>query len=30
MPMYVNYFDRHVKTDAEAATIGVLLCQKKA
>ena len=29
MQMYVNYFDRHVKTDAESATIGILLCKKK-
>ncbi|WP_296489225.1 PDDEXK nuclease domain-containing protein [Rhodoferax sp.] len=27
--MYVNYFDRHVKTDAEVATIGIVLCKKK-
>ena len=29
MQMYVNYFDRHVKTDAESATIGILLCKEK-
>ncbi len=29
MQMYVNYFDRHVKTDTESATIGILLCKKK-
>ena len=29
MQMYVNYFDRHVKTDAESATIGIVLCKKK-
>lgn len=29
MQMYVNYFDRHVKTDTEAATIGIVLCKKK-
>ena len=29
MQMYVNYFDRHVKTDAESATIGMLLCKKR-
>lgn len=29
MQMYVNYFDRHTKTDAEAATIGIVLCKKK-
>ena len=26
MQMYVNYFDRHVKTDEERPTIGILLC----
>ena len=29
MQMYVNYFDRYVKTDAEIATIGIVLCKKK-
>src|SRR3989338_6821660 len=29
MQMYVNYFDRYVKTDAEAATVGIVLCKKK-
>ena len=29
MQMYVNYFDRHVKTDAESSTIGIVLCKKK-
>jgi len=29
MQMYVNYFDRHVKTKAEKATIGIVLCKKK-
>ena len=29
MQMYVNYFDRHVKTDAENATIGIVLCKRK-
>ena len=29
MQMYVNYFDRHVKTDTEAATVGIVLCKKK-
>ncbi len=29
MQMYVNYFDRHVKTEAEAATVGIVLCKKK-
>ena len=27
--MYVNYFDRHVKTEREASTVGILLCKKK-
>ena len=29
MQMYVNTFDRHVKTDAENATIGIVLCKQK-
>lgn len=29
MQMYVNYFDRFVKTDAESPTIGIVLCKKK-
>jgi hypothetical protein len=29
MQMYVNYFDRHVKTKGEQATIGIILCKKK-
>ena len=29
LQMYVNYFDRHVKTDDENPTIGILLCKKK-
>lgn len=29
MQMYVNYFDRHVKTKEEYPTIGIILCQKK-
>ncbi len=29
MQMYVNYFDRFVKTDAENSTIGIVLCKKK-
>lgn len=29
MQMYVNYFDRFMKTDAENATIGIVLCKKK-
>jgi predicted nuclease of restriction endonuclease-like (RecB) superfamily len=29
MQMYVNYFDRYVKTKAENATIGIVLCKEK-
>lgn len=29
MQMYVNYFDRFVKTKEENATVGIILCQKK-
>ena len=29
MQMYVNYFDRYVKTDDELPTIGILLCGDK-
>ncbi len=29
MQMYVNYFDRHVKTEGENATIGIVLCKRK-
>ena len=29
MQMYVNYFDRHVKTDKENPTVGILLCREK-
>jgi predicted nuclease of restriction endonuclease-like (RecB) superfamily len=29
MQMYVNYYDRHAKTDFEAPTIGILLCKKR-
>lgn len=29
MQMYVNYFDRHVKTADELPTIGMILCRKK-
>lgn len=28
MQMYVNYFDRYVKTKEEASTIGIILCRK--
>ena len=30
MQMYVNYFDRYVKTDEELPTIGILLCDDKS
>jgi YhcG PDDEXK nuclease domain len=30
MQMYVNYFDRYVKTDDELPTIGILLCHTKS
>jgi predicted nuclease of restriction endonuclease-like (RecB) superfamily len=30
MQMYVNYFDRHVRTEFEKPTIGILLCKKKS
>jgi predicted nuclease of restriction endonuclease-like (RecB) superfamily len=29
MQMYVNYFDRYVRTDKETPTIGILLCKEK-
>ena len=29
MQMYVNYFDRYVKTKSEKQTIGIILCRKK-
>ena len=29
MQMYVNYFDRYVKLDHEAPTVGILLCHRK-
>ena len=29
MQMYVNFFDRYVRTEAEHATIGIVLCKKK-
>jgi predicted nuclease of restriction endonuclease-like (RecB) superfamily len=29
MQMYVNYFDRYVKTREENPTVGILLCQQK-
>ena len=30
LQMYVNYFDRHVKTPDENKTIGILLCKEKS
>jgi len=30
MQMYVNYFDRHVKTEEESPTVGILLCHDKS
>jgi len=30
MQMYVNYFDRYVKTDDEKPTVGILLCHTKS
>ncbi len=29
MQMYVNYFDRYVKVEGEAPTIGIVLCHRK-
>jgi predicted nuclease of restriction endonuclease-like (RecB) superfamily len=29
MQMYVNYFDRFIKTEDENATVGIVLCKKK-
>ncbi len=29
MQMYVNYFDRYVKTDGELPTVGIVLCHRK-
>jgi predicted nuclease of restriction endonuclease-like (RecB) superfamily len=29
MQMYVNYFDRYVKTEQEKPTVGILLCKEK-
>ena len=29
MQMYVNYFDREVKIEAESSTIGIILCKQK-
>ena len=30
MQMYVNYYDRFVKTDDENKTIGIILCKDKS
>jgi len=29
MQMYVNYFDRYIKTEKENPTVGILLCEEK-
>jgi len=29
MQMYVNYFDRRVRTNSENRTVGIVLCTKK-
>ena len=29
MQMYVNYFARHMRTDDELPTVGILLCDRK-
>jgi len=29
MQMYVNYFDRYIKTDNEKPTVGIVLCKEK-
>jgi hypothetical protein len=29
MQMYVNYFNRYVKTEHENPTVGILLCKEK-
>ena len=29
MQMYVNYFDRYIKTEKENPTVGILLCEQK-
>lgn len=29
MQMYVNYYDRFIKTDDENKTIGIILCKDK-
>lgn len=30
MQMYVNYYDRFVRTDEEQKTIGIILCRDKS
>ena len=30
MQMYVNYFDRYVKLEHEAPTVGIILCHRKS
>lgn len=29
MQMYVNYFDKFIKTEDEAPTVGIVLCHRK-
>ena len=29
LQMYVNYYDRHIKTDVEKPTIGIIICKDK-
>lgn len=29
MQMYVNYYDREIKTDTQKPTIGLILCEEK-
>lgn len=29
MQMYVNYYDRHVKSEDESKTIGIIICKDK-
>jgi hypothetical protein len=30
MQMYVNYYDRYVKTSTERPTIGIIICKNKS
>jgi len=29
MQMYVNYFDRYIKTETENASVGIVLCKNR-